>query len=555
MTLGVISISSPGGAAALLATLIVPALFLVACRSRRWRERMPRLLFLAPLPALAAACFVPEGAAVVLDPARLRLTLTLAPPRALLLGAVALLWSCAGAYTGAYLRDDRYAGRFAVYWLLTLTGCLGVFLAGDLASFYLLYSLMSLAAYGLVVHDGTAPARRAAMVYLVLAVLGEAFLLLAFVLLAAAAPGDSVLIRDVVAALPASPLRAQTLMFLILGFGLKMGLVPLHGWLPLAHPAAPMPASAVLSGAIIKTGVIGFIALLPLGTVLTAWGMALTVIGMVTAFYAVTIGVTQANPKTVLAYSSVSQMGLVAALLGVGLATGRAEAGMAAAFYAVHHVLVKGALFLAVGVVGLTPARVRWRVLLPCAVLALSFAGLPLTGGAVAKLATKPYFDSDLLKVLATLSAAGSALLMLHFMGRLAALAPPETDRPAPAGMIVPWAITAIAAVVVPWSLYSAVLGGGAGQTLDPKALWAALWPVLVGAGLAVVLHRWGKRLPRIPEGDVICTGERVARAAMAQGRVLDPLDAALRRWPVAGAALLALTLIFVALLFAGGPP
>ena len=109
-------------------------------------------------------------------------------------------------------------------------------------------------------------------VYVSLAVLGEAFLLMGFVLLAAATPGGSLLIRDAVAALPASPWRESTLLLLILGFGLKIGLVPLHVWMPLAYPAAPIPAAAVLSGAAVKAGVIGLIRFLPLDAALPDWG-------------------------------------------------------------------------------------------------------------------------------------------------------------------------------------------------------------------------------------------------------------------------------------------
>lgn len=537
----------------ILATVLLPlGLLVLAAAFRGWRW-LPRTLGLAPLPGLAAALLWRDGAALVLDPDGLQLALGLDRPRALLLGATALLWALAGAYAGTYLRDDRQAGRFAVYWLLTLTGCLGVFLAGDLVSFYLLYSLMSLAAYGLVVHDGTPAARRAARVYLVLAVLGEAFLLIAFVLLDAASPGDSLLIRDAVAALPESPHRLQTLIFLLLGFGLKMGLVPLHGWLPLAHPAAPMPASAVLSGAIVKTGVVGFVAFLPWATPLPDAGAVLLAAGLFTAFYAVLMGITQANPKTVLAYSTVSQMGLVAAVLGAGLGVGSADAALVAAFYAVHHVLVKGALFLAVGVMGLTPTRLRWTVLAPCAVLALSFAGLPLTGGMVAKLATKPHLADGLVKLLATLSASGSALLMLHFLRRLAALPPPESPRPAPAGLVWPWAVAGVAAVVMPWALYGVMPGGQPGEALTAKILWSALWPVLVGAGLALALFRWGRVLPAVPEGDVICYGERAAHEVVLWSARADAADTRLRRWPVAGAAALALALALAVLMLAGG--
>jgi formate hydrogenlyase subunit 3/multisubunit Na+/H+ antiporter MnhD subunit len=83
------------------------------------------------------------------------MTLALDVPGAMLLGVAALLWIVAGAYASTYLRGDPNAGRFAEWWLLTLTGSLGVFIAADLVSFYLTYSVVSLAAYGLIVHDGT----------------------------------------------------------------------------------------------------------------------------------------------------------------------------------------------------------------------------------------------------------------------------------------------------------------------------------------------------------------------------------------------------------------
>ncbi len=136
----------------------------------------------------------------------------------------------------------------------------------------------------------------------------------------------------------------------MLGFGAKIGLVPFHIWMPLAYRAAPIPAAAVLSGAAVKAGVIGLIRFLPLDVATPEWGEALVVAGLFSAFYGVAIGITQRNPKTVLAYSSVSQMGVIAAVFGMGLAVGDGDAALFAGFYAAHHTLVKGALFLAVGV-------------------------------------------------------------------------------------------------------------------------------------------------------------------------------------------------------------
>jgi formate hydrogenlyase subunit 3/multisubunit Na+/H+ antiporter MnhD subunit len=106
---------------------------------------------------------------VVLPEALLGLTFVLDLPGAMLLGTAALLWIAAGAYARAYLRGTPNGGRFAVWWLMTLTGNLGVFMAADMVGFYLFFTLVSLAAYGLVVHDGTPAARRAGAVYIGLA--------------------------------------------------------------------------------------------------------------------------------------------------------------------------------------------------------------------------------------------------------------------------------------------------------------------------------------------------------------------------------------------------
>lgn len=533
----------------LVATLAVPVGMLFACLSRRAREGMPTFLGLVPLPGLAAALLAAGGPPLVLDEAGRQFTLALDPAGAILLGVAALLWSIAGIYARTYIGVGPAGGRFSEWWLLTLTGSLGVFITADLVSFYVAFAVVSLAAWGLVVHDGTPRARRAGVVYLGLAVFGEICLLMGFALLAAATPGDSLAIRDAVATLPASPWRGLTLAFLIAGFGLKMGLVPLHVWLPVAHPAAPMPASAVLSGAIIKAGVIGLIRFLPFEGALPDWAGILTVVGLLTTFYGVAIGITQANPKTVLAYSSVSQMGLVAAVLGMALAAGDGGATMAAAFYAAHHVLAKGALFLAVGVVAASGARRLWPVLLPAAVLALGFGGLPLTGGAVAKLAVKAPLGDGVVGLLATLAAAGSTLLMLHFLGRLRSSAAPEPEA-APAGLLVPWLAMALAAVALPWALFLAAGIGTLADALAPAALWAALWPVLLGAVLFVGLRRFGRRLPRVPEGDFVVLAERAARSGPRLGDDMERAEMALRQWPVAGISLLTLMLILGAAIF-----
>lgn len=528
----------------LVATLAGPLVLLLACIPASTRARVPGLLWAAPLPGLAAALLAAGTPPLVLDDARLRFTLMLDPPAALMLGAAALLWSAAGLYARAYLGRDAAARRFSAWWLVTQAGSLGVFIAGDLLSFYLLFAAVSLPAWGLIAQDGTARARDAAAVTLLLAVLGEVALLLGFVLLADAIPGPSIAIADAVAALRSGKAPDFALALIIAGFGLKAGLLPLHVWLPLAHPAAPMPASAVLSGAIVKAGIIGLLRLLPVDGTEAGWGIALAAIGFATAYWGVACGVAQANPKTVLAYSTVSQMGLLAAALGAGMAAGDAGTPVAVGFAALHHVLAKGALFLGIGVMAACGRRRGLLlVLLPALVLALGFGGAPLTGGGLAKAATKDQLGARLAGVLAFISAVGSTCLMLHFVRRLAAQ-PAGEDAP-PAMLVLPWLCLAAAAIALPWLLFAPAGFGNPWATLADGGWVKALAPVLAGASAFLALRRWGAALPAVPEGDILHPVRRALRHAPALSDRIARAEAALGAWPAAGLALLLLVAAF----------
>ncbi len=134
--------------------------------------------------------------------------------------------------------------------------------------------------------------------------------------------------------------------------------------------------------------------------------------------------------------------------------------------------------------------------------------------------------------LLATLAGAGSTLLMLHFLQRLR-LAAVAGDGTAPAGLVLPWLAMAFAAVAVPWMLFFSAGIGSLAEALAPAALWAALWPVLLGGALAALLRRWGDRLPQVPEGDIVVIAQRAARPAPAWGEPLARAESVLQRWPV----------------------
>jgi formate hydrogenlyase subunit 3/multisubunit Na+/H+ antiporter MnhD subunit len=527
-------------AAALAAPLIVLAIFLAPSLRGLARAITP----IAAAPALAAAALAIGGGPFGCELPALRVSLWLDQPGGLLLAAAALVWIIVSVFALKEAQVRPNAARFAVSWLLTMAGSLGVFVAADLLTFYLVYALVSVPAYYLVAHDEEPDSRRAGGVYLAFALLGEAVLLIAFVMLAAGEPSGSVQIRDVVAALPHSPLRDAALALIIVGFGMKIALVPLHGWMPLTYTAAPIPAAAVLSGAAVKAGLIGLIRFLPLGAAFPAWGEALAWVGFISAFYGVAIGVTQRDPKTMLAYSSISQMGVIAAALGMALASAEQGAAMDVAFYAANHVLVKAGLFLSVGAVAALDGRARTLVLIVAGLLGLSLAGLPLTGGALAKLAVKDLFGDGAVGLASQLSAGATTALMLLFVMRLARLPQDQHPNASPVRMW-PWAALAVAALLIPWLMFGAI--GSPAEALEPEKLWDAVWPMLIGVALAGGLWAAGDQLPRIPAGDIVVAEEAAFHGLAPLGAAFERADRELRQWPAAGLALLMVALALVA--------
>jgi multicomponent Na+:H+ antiporter subunit A len=234
----------------------------------------------------------------------------------------------------------------------------------------------------------------------------------------------------------------------------------------------------------------------------------------------------------------------------MGMIAGDGRAALAAAFYAAHHVLVKGALFLSVGVIAATGSRRLWLMLLPVAIIAVGLGGLPLTGGALAKFVADELLGDGTASSIATLSAVGTTLLMLQFLRNLANTASQDPQATAAAGLVWPWLGTAVVSLVVPWTLYLTVPSGTLPDPLSPAVLWKALWPVLLGAMLAIALWCW-RGLPRVPAGDLVVVMDGGVRAAVAWGKKLERMDSALRQWPTAGVALLILTIALGAAVFA----
>jgi formate hydrogenlyase subunit 3/multisubunit Na+/H+ antiporter MnhD subunit len=267
--------------------------------------------------------------------------------------------AAASLYGLGYGRHETSPGRVLPFYVAFLAGMNFVVLADDAFTFLFSWEFMSLASWALVlVHHRESDNTRAGYVYLVMAGFSTACLLLAFGLLAGATGAYA--FADMREATPTAGIAALVLALALLGAGSKAGLVPLHAWLPLAHPAAPSHVSALMSGVMTKVAVYGVIRIVfDLSGPATWWaGLAALLLGGVTAVLGVLYALMQHDLKRLLAYHTVENIGIIFIGLGLALAF-RANAMPAAAalaltaalFHVLNHSLFKSLLFFGSGAV------------------------------------------------------------------------------------------------------------------------------------------------------------------------------------------------------------
>jgi len=387
----------------------------------------------------------------------------------------------------------------------------------------------------------------------VMVVAGEAALLVS--LLYSAVARNSLFYDQGALELAADPAGFLIVGLLLIGFGIKVGIVPLHVWLPLAHPAAPVPASAVLSGAIIKAGLLGWLRFLPLGEVsLPDWGNLWMSVGIFTTFYGVVVGVQQRESKTVLAYSSISQMGLLTMGVGGGLLLHTAWPMILSAVlvFALHHGFSKGCLFLSVAVAPLAQGRSLSKRLMQAGLLipALVLAGAPLTMGAISKsvlkdsLAALPDHWTTMLDGLLPLTSIGTTLLMARFLYLLwprieeqpaSPLGDKQLDLSSPQRsfsiMLWAWGTSLVLVLAAPWLIPSGLFSHTSLSLIQGTIVWSNLWPIGAGSCIAWLAWRFSqlersKILPTIPAGDIIEFWQPIRRITLA---LLAPISVRLK--------------------------
>jgi hydrogenase-4 component B len=265
-----------------------------------------------------------------------------------------------------YGRHEEAPGRVLPFFPAFLAGMNLVLIAADAFTFLFAWEFMSLSSWALVMAHHRRPGNAAAgYLYLVMASFGTLALLLAYGLLAGPAGGYA--FEAIRQAPPSAGISAVVLVLALIGAGSKAGLVPLHVWLPLAHPAAPTHVSALMSGVMTKVAVYGFVRIVfdLLGPPSWWWGALVPLLGGITAVMGVLYALMQDDLKRLLAYSTVENIGIIFIGLGLALAfeanemTGAAALALTAALLHVfNHSLFKSLLFFGAGaVLGATGER------------------------------------------------------------------------------------------------------------------------------------------------------------------------------------------------------
>ncbi|MGX8012291.1 hydrogenase 4 subunit B [Mesorhizobium sp. ORM8.1] len=265
----------------------------------------------------------------------------------------------ASLYGLGYGRHESAPHRVLPFFPAFLAGMNLVVLADDAFTFLLSWEFMSLASWALVMaHHRERDNARAGYIYLVMASFGTLALLLAFGLLSG--PGGNYTFEAMRAAAPTPLVTAFVLALMLLGAGSKAGLIPLHVWLPLAHPAAPSHVSALMSGVMTKVAVYGFIRVIfdLLGE--PAWwsGVVVLFLGGLTAVLGILYALMEKDLKRLLAYSTIENVGVIFVSLGLALAfkanampSAAALALTAALFHVLNHSFFKSLLFFGAGAV------------------------------------------------------------------------------------------------------------------------------------------------------------------------------------------------------------
>ncbi len=309
------------------------------------------------------------------------------------------MWLCTLIFSRQYMLFYDKKDRYYLFNLLTLGATVGVFYSNDFWTTFMFFELMSFTSFVLVVHEETKEAIKAATTYLIIAVISGMILLMGMFLIQV---DLDTLNFDNIYLLCKDHISTRTYIggvLLLIGFGAKAGMFPLHIWLPKAHPVAPAPASALLSGILTKTGIFGIIVCVTcIFPSVHSFAVILLVLAVITMLLGAVLAVFSIDLKRTLACSSMSQIGFILTGLSmmIFLKSENILAFEGSFLHMVNHSLIKLSLFMIAGVVYMNVHRLDLNevrgfgrnkpILMICfAFAALSLMGIPLFGGYISK--------------------------------------------------------------------------------------------------------------------------------------------------------------------------
>ncbi|OPL14951.1 MAG: hypothetical protein AVO34_00085 [Firmicutes bacterium ML8_F2] len=263
---------------------------------------------------------------------------------------LSFVWFMAACFSPGYMANEHKKERYYAFFLMAEGGCMGTIFAGDLLGLFLFFEFMALTTYILIAHEEEPVVMFAAAKYLYMTVAGGLSVFFGMLLIYYLT-GSIVFNRPGLITEPSGLATAAFVAFM-LGFGLKAGMFPVHVWLPDAHPAAPSPVSAALSGIMLKTGIYGMIRVIfniysPQYIENAGWDDFMLAVAIITILLGSAMALLQDDLKRRLAYSSIAQIGYI--LLGVFLLN---EQGMVGGLYHLFtHAFMKGLLFLCAGAI------------------------------------------------------------------------------------------------------------------------------------------------------------------------------------------------------------
>lgn len=331
--------------------------------------------------------------------------------RLVYIAVISFMWLISSVVSMEYFKHSKNKNRYYLFLLLTYGAVMGVFLAEDLYTVFLFFEMISFTSYAWVAHDEKEKSLRAAGIYLGMAVIGGMVMLMGlFLYVDVVGSAKFIMLNNPFISMNWSSVLAANEkqiwiagICLLTGFGVKAGAFPLHVWLPKAHPVAPAPASALLSGVLTKCGIFGILILTcyifsAVDGWKAAWGTLLLLTGVITMFGGALLALCSVDLKHTLACSSMSQIGFI--LIGIGMIALLGEENILAVrgtiLYMVNHSLFKLVLFLAAGVVVMNTHQMnlndicgfgRKKPLLHFVFLmgALGISGVPLWSGYIGK--------------------------------------------------------------------------------------------------------------------------------------------------------------------------